>query len=54
MLPRAEGDVLVAANLGESAVGFEELSRGELLLASGQDAVVGDRLSVDSAVWLKL
>ncbi|WP_290499891.1 glycoside hydrolase family 13 protein [Kocuria sp. UBA5001] len=54
VLPRADGDVLVAANLGESAVGFEELSRGELLLASGQDAVVGDRLSVDSAVWLKL
>lgn len=46
--------VLVAANLGESEVGFDELSRGELLLASGQNAVVNDRLSVDSAVWLRL
>ena len=46
--------VLVAANLGESEVGFDELSRGELLLASGQNAVVNDRLSVDSAVWLLL
>jgi len=46
--------VLVAANLGESEIGFDELSRGELLLASGQNAVVNDRLSVDSAVWLRL
>ena len=46
--------VLVAANLGESEIGFDELSRGELLLASGQSAVVNDRLSVDSAVWLRL
>lgn len=46
--------VLVAANLGEREVGFDELSRGELLLASGQNAVVNDRLSVDSAVWLRL
>ncbi|WP_290658465.1 glycoside hydrolase family 13 protein [Kocuria sp.] len=46
--------VLVAANLGEVEVGFDELSRGELLLASGQNAVVNDRLSVDSAVWLRL
>lgn len=46
--------VLVAANLGESEVGFDELSRGELLVASGQNAVVNDRLSVDSAVWLRL
>ena len=48
------GTVLVAANLGESEIGFDELSRGELLLASGQNAVVNDRLSVDSAVWLRL
>ncbi|MEX5308288.1 glycoside hydrolase family 13 protein [Kocuria sp. CPCC 205297] len=46
--------MLVAANLGESEIGFDELSRGELLLASGQNAVVNDRLSVDSAVWLRL
>ncbi|MEX5310697.1 glycoside hydrolase family 13 protein [Kocuria marina] len=46
--------VLVAANLGENEIGFDELSRGELLLASGQSAVVNDRLSVDSAVWLRL
>ena len=46
--------VLVAANLGESEIGFDELSRGELLLTSGQSAVVNDRLSVDSAVWLRL
>ena len=46
--------VLVAANLGEDAVGFEELARGTQLLASGQDAVVTGRLTVDSAVWLVL
>ncbi|MDO4918031.1 glycoside hydrolase family 13 protein [Kocuria sp.] len=46
--------VLMATNLGETAVGFEELSKAELLLASGQEAVVNDQLSVDSAVWLEL
>ncbi|WP_423446855.1 alpha-amylase family glycosyl hydrolase [Kocuria sp. KSNUG] len=46
--------VLVAANLGESEAEIVELSRGTLLLTSGQDAVIGDRLTVDSAVWLEL
>ncbi|RKQ35046.1 glycoside hydrolase family 13 protein [Kocuria tytonis] len=46
--------VLVAANLGDTAVAIEELSRARMLLVSGQDAVVDDRLSVDSAVWLQL
>ncbi|WP_420107768.1 glycoside hydrolase family 13 protein [Kocuria marina] len=54
MTCRTGETLLVAANLGESEVGFDELSRGELLLASGQNAVVNDRLSVDSAVWLLL
>ena len=54
VLPREDGDVMVAANLGDAPATVAELSTGELLLASGQDAVVGDTLSVDSAVWLKL
>ncbi|RLZ03251.1 alpha-amylase [Kocuria tytonicola] len=55
MLSTADGrTVMVAANLGEDAVGFEELTRGTQLLTSGQDAVVTGRLTVDSAVWLAL
>ena len=46
--------VLVAANFGESDAGIAELSRGTLLLTSGQDAVIDNRLTVDSAVWLEL
>ncbi len=46
--------VLVAANLGETEAEVAELGSGTLLLTSGQDAVVNDRLTVDSAVWVEL
>ena len=46
--------VLVAANLGEGDAEIAELSGGTLLLTSGQDAVIDNRLTVDSAVWLEL
>lgn len=55
LLSTSEGrTVLVAANLGEGDAEIAELSRGTLLLTSGQDAVIGNRLTVDSAVWLEL
>lgn len=55
VLSTSEGrTVLVAANLGEGDAEIAELSRGTLLLTSGQDAVIDNRLTVDSAVWLEL
>ena len=46
--------VLVAANAGDEAVHLPELSTGELLLASGQSAVIAGELAVDHTVWIKL
>ena len=46
--------VLVAANAGDKAVHLPELSTGELLLASGQSAVMAGELTVDHTVWIKL
>jgi len=46
--------VLVAANAGDEAVHLPELSTGELLLASGQSAVMAGKLAVDHTVWVKL
>ena len=46
--------VLVAANAGDEAVHLPELSTGELLLASGQSAVMAGELAVDHTVWIKL
>ena len=46
--------VLVAANAGDSAVEIPELTSGELLLTSGQSAVMAGKLAVDHAVWVKL
>ena len=55
LLSTSEGrTVLVAANLGEGDAEIAELSGGTLLLTSGQDAVIDNRLTVDSAVWLEL
>ena len=54
-LTTESGDtVLVAANAGEEAVELPELSSGELLLASGQSAVMDGKLAVDHTVWIKL
>lgn len=46
--------VLVAANAGDAAVEIPELATGELLLASGQNAVMAGKLAVDHSVWIKL
>ena len=46
--------VLVAANAGDAAVEIPELTTGELLLASGQSAVMAGKLAADHTVWIKL
>ncbi|MDN5701259.1 MAG: glycoside hydrolase family 13 protein, partial [Kocuria sp.] len=54
-LTTESGDkVLVAANAGDEPVEIPELSSGELLLASGQSAVMAGKLAMDHAVWIKL
>lgn len=54
-LTTESGDkVLVAANAGDAAVEIPELATGELLLASGQNAVMAGKLAVDHSVWIKL
>ena len=54
-LTTESGDtVLVAANAGDAAVEIPELTSGELLLASGQSAVMAGKLAVDHTVWIKL
>ncbi|MFC3481150.1 glycoside hydrolase family 13 protein [Kocuria carniphila] len=54
-LTTESGDtVLVAANAGDAPVEIPELTSGELLLASGQSAVMAGKLAVDHTVWIKL
>ncbi|WHF21678.1 DUF3459 domain-containing protein [Kocuria rhizophila] len=50
VLAREDRTVLVAANLGEGDAEIRSSRAGALLLTSGQDAVIGNRLTIKRGV----